>query len=446
MQSPRATITAWKNDPLRTITWLTATEVIPEMMAYLWNASLGPEYINYNMEGRSEGNRLNSTYVAIPGMKPWQGVEFPNYQETSGLRLLARVTLDHLIGRSSNTYATDAWDVLNSAWKTNFEPQLPSPFSMVLAMQNVTTPQGMFGEGFRPKSRGFDESRPDENTLEKMLHAAMPSVADYWIQFKTAAHAHQGGDIESAVAGTKAVAKRVAGRTFGVRDVWHLGADKEAPQSGRIQEQLYKKKDVIKKFLDYATREREHKGGIRQKDRSREGGDKAREFLDPGLALPKGDGYADNPGLPQVKPTNPLFLVAEALLKDTFQKDAPSKGGSGYLSTIGQYSKLTQALDRMNHISDEYVGRWLEQQKDNKVFNAYLDQGHVDKTNFHEVKSYYADQRTKIGKEMLNYITAVEQKMDQLPIVRQTLGPDKHFELEMVDPWKPGLTIPDSMK
>jgi hypothetical protein len=69
------------NHPLRSAAWLSATQMMPEAIAYAYNRSLGPDYINHMMEGRSENTRNNYTYVGIPGKKPWEGVEIPQYQE-----------------------------------------------------------------------------------------------------------------------------------------------------------------------------------------------------------------------------------------------------------------------------------------------------------------------------------------------------------------------------
>ena len=71
--------------------------------------------------------------------------------------------------------------------------------------------------------------------------------------------------------------------------------------------------------------------------------------------------------------------------------------------------------------------------------NKVLDKNKVDRTDFRAVRDFYTTQRNKTAKEILLYMMGAEQKIDQLPAIRKALGPDKHFTLDMADPYKPGL-------
>ena len=66
---------------MRFTAWMVATEMMPEVMSYMWNTYLGPEYVNHMMERRREDQRYGNTYIGIPGRPPHKGAEIPNYQE-----------------------------------------------------------------------------------------------------------------------------------------------------------------------------------------------------------------------------------------------------------------------------------------------------------------------------------------------------------------------------
>jgi hypothetical protein len=85
IQSPANTIRMLRENPVRANLAFAASAVMPEMVAYLWNAYHSNDkydYVNHMMNGQSDYDLMNGTYWATPGEPPQNGVSFKQYQET----------------------------------------------------------------------------------------------------------------------------------------------------------------------------------------------------------------------------------------------------------------------------------------------------------------------------------------------------------------------------
>ena len=449
VRSPTSTLTAMANNPYRSAAWLAATQIIPEMASYGYAWTLGPAYVNYMMEGRSENTRNNYTYVPVPGKPPWEGVEIPNYQEGIPFRQSALKIVDQMVGRSAFTPRDEMVDYLNSIWKTMVEPPLPSPVTAVLGLAGVTAPEGLTGGTFMAKDQGFKDFNKPDNMFERLLRNVAPVIADYWTQYYNAVHNDDSTIAGMLVHGPEAVGHRVLQRTPMWRDIATAAGlgDFKPPTaaSTRITDEIYRNDKTID-FLSRAYASAAKPGMINTKGKTAGGMNLQRQNM-PDLVPPIGKA-SPSAGLPQPPATNPLFLLAQKGIEQAFIKDAPQKGGQGYKSMWSVYGYYSRQIDSMRNVNEGNPGPWLQrfQKQPNEI--ARLKKEGVDTTDFRDVKNYYTYQRDRVAKEIMLYVNAAEQQIDRIPAVRQelqkyeqTTGQPVHFKLWMADPYKPGLNL-----
>ncbi|CAB4197481.1 hypothetical protein UFOVP1323_30 [uncultured Caudovirales phage] len=66
---------AMRTNPVGTAAAIGSTVAMPTMLITNWNASLGPEYVNYQYNVRTPDQVAGAHYVAIPGRPPEEGLE-----------------------------------------------------------------------------------------------------------------------------------------------------------------------------------------------------------------------------------------------------------------------------------------------------------------------------------------------------------------------------------
>jgi hypothetical protein len=347
--------------------------------------------------------------------------------------------LDQMVGRSAFTPMEDFNDWWQSTLKTMAEPPLPSPITGGLALAGVTMPEGAFGGAFMPRNKGFKDLNKPDNVWERMMRAFAPSIADFWSQYYQAYHAApnfpQGVD-----AGASAVGRRIVQRTPLVRDV--LGVKPAVTASTRLTEEIYKRKDAIDGLAQFYSKEDKNRGFANTKGASKGGMAKILPTI-PGLSDRTGD-KTQLPGLPQPEPTNPVYKLAMKAMEQEFIKDSPAKGGHGYKSLWSVYGTYSRFIDSMRNVSDGNPQVWLDKFNKNPQRVEKLKQDGVDPTNFRQIKDYYSNKRNLVAKEIFYYMRAGEQQIDKIPAIRQALGPDKHFTIDMTDPYKAGLIQKES--
>jgi hypothetical protein len=347
--------------------------------------------------------------------------------------------LDQMMGRSAFSSREDVHDWLTGMLKTNFEPPLPSPIGAGLGIAGVTLPEGISGEAFMPKKSGFREYNRPDNVWERITRNLAPSVADFWSQYNSAYHSAP--DVFTGISGgAKAVGYRAAQRTSLVRDI--IGVKPQVAGTTRLTEEVYSRKKTIDDLHTFISNEVKNRGMVNTKGRSRAGAKAVQQNIDPSLIIGKQD-QTPAPGLPQPEPTNPIFALTMKAIQETYIKDSPAKGGKGFLSMWSLYGQHTKFINSLRNVTDGNAGIWKEkmEKQEPAYFEAARKEG-IDTDNWRMMRDYYTDRRNKVMKELFYYIRAGKQQIDKIPQIRQTLGPDKHFTLDMADPYKPGLKPP----
>lgn len=364
----------------------------------------------------------------------------PMPQEGLLIRRSVDIIFDQLFNRSPFTLQEEQADLINSFLKTNLVPPLPSPITAAMAGMGVAVPGGILGSPFIPRSRDFRQLNQQDNSLERVFRALLPSIGDYWTQYYMAAHAASGGTFDEASSGAEAIGHRVLERTPWVRDALHIKPSLNAQT--RLSEELFKRKKTIDQLAAFAT---ESSKDINVGGRSGPGMDLLKARM-PGLV--EGSGvYKETqpaPGIPQPPPTNPLYANAVALIHEKFKRDLPTRGGGGYMSMWQLYGAYGKAIDSMRNVNEGNSRQWIESQKGwTPKMRANMAAADVDTNNFRDVKNYYINKRNLLAAQIFYYVREAEADINKNPQVRQILGP-KEFKLEMLDPYKPGLSQQDA--
>ncbi len=77
LQSGFRMINGFKKNPTGAVAGIMSTAIFPEVASGLWNATLGPEFSDYQYTRRSPDLQASSVYIGIPGRLPEEGVEIP---------------------------------------------------------------------------------------------------------------------------------------------------------------------------------------------------------------------------------------------------------------------------------------------------------------------------------------------------------------------------------
>jgi GH24 family phage-related lysozyme (muramidase) len=455
IRSPAATLNSMANNPMRSMFWIGYTQMMPELIAYMWNRQLGPEYLDF-MLNRSEQSLDNYMYIGVKGRRPEEGVLMPNFQEGRGARALVTGLADVLMGRSPFTLNEEVNDMLMSFLRTNLSPAIPPAASALAAYFGTVIPSGIYGTAWTPPKPGIKELNPPENDLEKIWRAAIPSLADFWIQGTYSAWAHwiaerDAGRTETPVEkiktaanmfkfGAYSVGHRMLERTPVARDYWNITP--EMPASNRVTNEMFKRKKVIDDLIKY--------GGAASdiantKAPSKSGGAQSWQRMGPELNISPNEAVY-HPGMPQTKPKNPIYLMAINMIEGRFKQDAAvdragrPQEGRGFKTMMTRYRQHGALIDKMRNVFDGNAGPWLEQQKaqHQELWDQMRDNG-VDTNNHRQVRNYLVTNRNRVAAHMFYYIKQVEWDIDQMPEIRKELGDDTHFTMEMANPLKPGL-------
>lgn len=470
VQSPAATWKALKDNPIRANMAFAVTGAMPEAVAYLWNMSQnGPdgkptqEYIDYMMNGRSDYNTMNNIYIAIPGKKPWEGIEAPMIQENLPVRALMRGFMNQWAGRSPQTFIdlpieagkttlgggavpypkltkSDLADALGGFLGTMTPPPPPALGALAASKGTVLT-GGYTGELYTRKANQFEPGTKESN-LELTIRQLAPGIADIFLQ---SVHAFM--DAPSATEGVAAAAKqggqRILSKTPFVRDfsTHVIGHSANPPVSGSpaVNQRLFELDrqigDLDKRYNTWEGK----KGQISMKG--------------PGVS-PSGmsfvEGYVPEPppmgdkgvmhaGLTPDEPKNPLYKEFMTQMEEQFKKDNPDKGGIGYRSLWKHYSMWSQEVKRLNSVNYGNSYAWVQEQNSKPEMLDYLKKNGVNPYDFFAVKNFMNYNRGKVGGVILNTISAVEQKFNNDPRVQQFMK-GKKFTFDMLDPDKEGLS------
>lgn len=437
IQSPAATVRALKDNPVRAGLAFTATGVLPEMVAYLWNMQQGQEYLDYMMHKRTDYQTENFIYVAIPGLPPHKGIEVPVNQETIFTRAGTRSFMQQWAGLSSqNIYDEVNGALLGFLGQTFIPPAPPGPAGLYTLATGKLVPQGasMFtGQSFNGRQNQLDAT--GNSNLEKALRQWGAGFADIGIHFHDAfsSSPKEATVSEKVGAGARAAGYRAVTKTAGVRDI--IGYKPAVTGSPELNDELFAKDRFIKDVIQVQNIWGKRKGGISTKGfgLKPEGTAKVGKFI--AEPLPRKGDMIPNPGLPKDLTKNPLWNMTIKEISKTFDED----GTVGYKSMWKNYSTYSQAVRRMYAVNTGNEKEWIrEYYKENPAMPKFLEKHGVDPQDFRAVKDFYNLQRQKTGQQILYAIKATEQRINKNPQVRQLLK-GKEFKVEMLNPNKEGI-------
>lgn len=434
VRSPASTLTAMANRPFRTAFWMAYTQAMPEFLAYFWNRQQGPEYLDHMMEQRDDNKRDNYTYIAIPGRPPHEGFEMPMPQEGLLMRRSVGIMADQLFGRSPFTLQEEQADLLNSFLKTNLVPPIPSPVAAAMGYMGISAPGGLLGSPYLPRSREFRELNKQDNAIERVARALVPSLAHLWAQYYQASHAANGGTFDEIKSGAKAMLHAGGERTPYAREI--IGLKPTLNAQTRNSEEMFKRKNIINQMAAF---QKEADEAINTKGASGGGMELLKKQM-PDLMLPQGS--MPKPGLPQPPPRNPIYLLAMDLIHQKFKIDVPTRGGGGFPSMFRMYGQYGAAIDSMRNVNDGNDAVWrASQDRWTPEMLAAMKEAKVDTNNFRDVRNFYINKRNQLSTRIFHYIKEAEKDITNMPGMKQLLG-GKPFTLEMVDPYKDGLQAP----
>lgn len=89
---------AMRTNPVGTAAAIGSTVAMPTMLITNWNASLGPEYVNYQYNVRTPDQVAGAHYVAIPGRPPEEGLEIRIDQLMRPFKVLTDIIYGTQIG------------------------------------------------------------------------------------------------------------------------------------------------------------------------------------------------------------------------------------------------------------------------------------------------------------------------------------------------------------
>jgi len=151
VQSFRAIGKAYWNDPLTFTTRMWVGVGVPQMASYLYTASLGQEYLDYMMEGRTEYDKATKWYLPWPGRPPEEGIQIPFPLEIAPLAYGFMQSMDYALRGGGSELSTIAKTSFNTFFGLVFPPSLAAATPWVFpGMQAPSNIVGIGQEGYKP--------------------------------------------------------------------------------------------------------------------------------------------------------------------------------------------------------------------------------------------------------------------------------------------------------
>jgi uncharacterized protein (TIGR02594 family) len=402
----------WQN-PAKFTAALWSTQLLPTMVAFAWNKSLGRDsqgvsYSDHQMNGRAPYPSLMSLNIGIPGRPAAEGIELPiRFHEVSIFSRWFEIALDHMFNDPRHT-AWEDWQYMTKSWLgVAADVPYPTLANMVLAHSGMTPKQGMFeGESYRRKEFPYDQNSGLNVNFELMARAIAGGVTDSLASGATALIQEENMFKKPGAFLSQTGAKMVQ-RTPLLRDVFNMAP----PISGntRAMEEIFEYRNVLRK-LDEFYRNYNQGGGrrISSKPASGAGGNIVRGQLGP--ATPE-----IAPGLPQPQTTNPLYNEYMRMVHDRITKDVPEKGGMGYKSAMQEYFKTSKELATLRNITTSSYSTWQQwmNMEKNKELKDFLEKNNVDTTRPTAVINFYQGRRQAAAQLMLKMFKSVEYDISQ---------------------------------
>lgn len=428
---------AYLEDPVKFTTRLWLYHMLPAAAGYTWNRAIGTDpngmdYSDYQMNRRTDYNKLMSFYMGVPGKPAEEGVEIPRVHEPSIAAHLMEIALDHAFRSSIHTESEDFLRAAKSFVGVVADPPWPTAWGLALAHAGMAVPMGMFGgEAYTKKVDPFDQSAGLPHSVELYARSIGPGIADVLGQGYSAFANTPDGIARSIQNGLKAVGRRGVEKTPYLRDVLNM----HAPMTGNnaITEELFQKQKAIRQLESYYREWDKGEGLIGSKPRSKGG-----EVLAAGKLGERPP--SESAGINQPAPTNPLYLMLMQEVHNKFIKDAPFTAGKnptetgaiGFQSLWNRYGIATRQLNRIKKVNEGNNVTWQEELKQRPEQLAYLKRNNVDPTNIREVRNFYERQRQDVARTILYTIKSVEKDFSE------RIG--QPIKIEDINPYGKGLS------
>lgn len=122
------------------------TAVMPEVMLSLWNATAGPEYVDYAYTQRPAELQASSFYIAIPGADPAEGVEIPVDPWLRPFKTVGQVLATSYLGLLDGSFFSPDNEMIQQAGRDMVLHQHKETFKGALS-QTLSPPVPGFVQG-----------------------------------------------------------------------------------------------------------------------------------------------------------------------------------------------------------------------------------------------------------------------------------------------------------
>lgn len=414
-------------------TWLYT--MMPAASAYLWNASLGPEYTDYMMNRRSGYTKTTSYYIGIPGKPPEQGIELPFVpQEMAIFKHMMEIGLDHA---TRSSYFTPGEDFKNAAMQymgVTISPPLPPAGAALLGSQGIVPPMNAFGE------QGYPAPKTDlvtglPSSVDLLVRAFGGGLADVGGQGFASFVDDPGTLGDKVKSAATAAGTRLVEKTPIVRDFFNIHAP--VSSSTDIADATYAKQDAITELGKFYSDITRNAGAIDTSPSSKQGeASLAKAGADDFGRIPgekAGSGKVAPVAPPMPEPTNPLYKlfmqrVYQDFIKDSTKGDAPgvTRDAVGFKTLWQRHSNLTQEINAIKPINAGNYVTWQTYLDGHPEVTADLKANGVDTKNATAVRNYLVKERQDVQRLLLTIIRNTEASMSQeagRPIKLEDLSP-----------------------
>jgi hypothetical protein len=373
----------------------------------LGNDPSGKSYVDHMMNRRSEYQKQMFMYIPIPGKLAEDGIEFPLFHEMAPAHRMATVALDHMTRSSIFSESEDFARAAKAFLETAIVPPNPPPVNMSLAQYGLVGPQGAFGgEVYKRRTDPFDQTGGLPIGLDLLARAVAGGIADV-VGSGYAAYTQTPEGFGKALANAgQEMGKRVVQKTPLIRDV----AGIKTPMTGNnaVTEALFEKQKALDNLVRFFRRYDINTGQavINTKPASQSGGMIAERLLGP--AMP-----AENAGLDQPPPTNPLYKEFMQRVYDAVKRDSVDTGGMGMRSLWRRYGDASAQIQRMRNINAGNYVTWEKQMAARPDQLKYLQDNGVDTKDPRAVKNFYEKQRQDAARQLMFAIRSIENKMSK---------------------------------
>jgi hypothetical protein len=419
VQGMRAVGKAYLENPATFVRNTWTYQLLPVATAYAWNASLGPEYIEYQMN-RPMWLRMMSQYVAVKGEPPENGVEIPmRFHEMSVFSAMFEVGLQQLFASRAYTPREDFENVALN-WLGIVNPIVtPPPVGFGAGLiGNVRLPMGPWeGQAYTPYKPDFDNltDSPVPQNIELAMRQLGGTIVSVLAEGLTAATHDERSIGDKLATFAKGVGTGVVKRTPYVRDITRILPDTNTQTQ---DDAAYRAHRAEIRALEEAF-DRVIGGGMVDAAPTSKGGGEVQQDVLKDVLGPTGRVPGEPAGFKQALPNSIVYMAFMQGIHDRFIKDAPStksfdyfglgRGGGGFNTLTKTVSKLREHAAATKH--GRLDGTWLQRMGNSPEQKAFLESHGVNWRDPRLVHAFYVRKSQEMQRQALGYIRQTEQAM-----------------------------------